>query len=597
MQVGALATIHIILYAFAGTAISVLSIWSYYRNKEEIHKGMGTFLFGAGVASVWCYSLVGLTYVTDVEMLIALDKLRLIAMHVSFLAWAAFTSRYSGELKHAPKSLEVIAVSGTLLIVGLILTNHIHGLLWSGVVMNEQLMVPNVAETTLYWVAVGYSYFLFFAGLVMVFTYALTAGELGKQQATFIIGGAALLLIFNVLSIVEVFPHGSDYTPIGIVFLSGAVLYAVLRKDLFKTRPVTKQQILDAVTERVIVFDRRHDVSNVNGGSDDVFKHVSQGDKLDEALPDGLVSDITDRLEELDSQDGTYQRIPITSNFVYEGESEMRHFNVELIPIERVGEKVEQAAIALRDVTEQRREERKLKESNRHLTEFAASLSHDLWEPLRISEAYLDRAENEDNPEHLDTVRQSLDEVREMVDEIVTFAAQHQTPESTSNIDFSDFVRKVWDDGKYADTDAKLIIEESGEIEAETGRLQHLLDHLFDNSVKHNDSSVMIRVGVTDSGFYVEDDGKGISHSRRTEVFETGLTTGKGTGFGLPIVRSISTAHGWSILVTDSEAGGVRFEFVFDSINPDEFDLEDKTVITNEGTSLDIDSNGRPVRL
>jgi len=44
-------------------------------------------------------------------------------------------------------------------------------------------------------------------------------------------------------------------------------------------------------------------------------------------------------------------------------------------------------------------------------------------------------------------------------------------------------------------------------------------------------------------------------------VFDAGYTTSEdGTGFGLPIVKEIVEAHDWSIAVTESEAGGARFE-------------------------------------
>ncbi|WP_161782039.1 sensor histidine kinase, partial [Halolamina rubra] len=61
-------------------------------------------------------------------------------------------------------------------------------------------------------------------------------------------------------------------------------------------------------------------------------------------------------------------------------------------------------------------------------------------------------------------------------------------------------------------------------------------------------------------GFYVADDGPGIDDG--IDPFDTGATTSEeGTGFGLPIVQSIAEAHGWSVSVAESEAGGARFEF------------------------------------
>ena len=62
-------------------------------------------------------------------------------------------------------------------------------------------------------------------------------------------------------------------------------------------------------------------------------------------------------------------------------------------------------------------------------------------------------------------------------------------------------------------------------------------------------------------GFYVEDDGPGIPEGERERVFEDGYSTVEGgTGFGLNIVREIARAHGWEVRVTESAAGGARFE-------------------------------------
>ncbi len=72
--------------------------------------------------------------------------------------------------------------------------------------------------------------------------------------------------------------------------------------------------------------------------------------------------------------------------------------------------------------------------------------------------------------------------------------------------------------------------------------------------------------GETDvDGFYVADDGPGISPEDRDQVFESGYTTADhGTGFGLTIVEQIADAHDWTIDVTESADGGARFEFRVD---------------------------------
>jgi signal transduction histidine kinase len=45
-------------------------------------------------------------------------------------------------------------------------------------------------------------------------------------------------------------------------------------------------------------------------------------------------------------------------------------------------------------------------------------------------------------------------------------------------------------------------------------------------------------------------------------VLEQGYTTSdEGTGFGLAIVSTIASAHGWTVTVTTGADGGARFEF------------------------------------
>jgi signal transduction histidine kinase len=63
-------------------------------------------------------------------------------------------------------------------------------------------------------------------------------------------------------------------------------------------------------------------------------------------------------------------------------------------------------------------------------------------------------------------------------------------------------------------------------------------------------------------GFYVADNGPGIPPDERPKVFEAGYSTSEdGTGFGLNIVAEVARSHGWEITVTESRAGGARFEF------------------------------------
>lgn len=67
-------------------------------------------------------------------------------------------------------------------------------------------------------------------------------------------------------------------------------------------------------------------------------------------------------------------------------------------------------------------------------------------------------------------------------------------------------------------------------------------------------------VGCLENGFAVEDSGQGILPSASDSIFDAGYPAAEGTGLGLAIVNRLVEAHGWTVTVTEGNAGGARFE-------------------------------------
>ena len=58
----------------------------------------------------------------------------------------------------------------------------------------------------------------------------------------------------------------------------------------------------------------------------------------------------------------------------------------------------------------------------------------------------------------------------------------------------------------------------------------------------------------------IEDDGPGVSHEKRNEILKRGKRldeTKPGTGLGLSIVKDITEEYKGSLLLTDSDLGGL----------------------------------------
>jgi signal transduction histidine kinase len=238
-----------------------------------------------------------------------------------------------------------------------------------------------------------------------------------------------------------------------------------------------------------------------------------------------------------------------------------------------------------------RRANAQLRAQNERLDEFASIVGHDLRNPLNTLSISLELAERTGDEEHFERATRSVDRMEGLIDDLLALARQGESagePEPVSLAAVTDDARDTVETG-----DATVTVTEDLTVRADRSRLRQLLENLLRNAVEHGSTSpgsqapedavehgspnsrgeipehpiqyvgtVTITVGaIDDRGFYVADDGPGIPDDERSQIFETGYSTaGSGSGIGLAIVKRIVDAHDWEITVTDSEAGGARFE-------------------------------------
>jgi signal transduction histidine kinase len=224
---------------------------------------------------------------------------------------------------------------------------------------------------------------------------------------------------------------------------------------------------------------------------------------------------------------------------------------------------------SIRYALERHRQERILERQNERLERFASIVSHDLRNPLNVAQGRLDHARDRpDETPHLDEAADALDRMERLVEDLLDLAREGRRVDAYEAVDVADLVRTAWENVETPGSD--LVVEVSGTVSADPGRLTQLFENLFRNGVEHGVSTptgtdatdgVTITVGSLPDGVYVADDGVGIPEGDREAAFEAGYTTAEdGTGFGLDIVGGIVDAHDWSIAVGESAAGGARFD-------------------------------------
>ncbi|MCU4741845.1 ATP-binding protein [Halobacteria archaeon AArc-m2/3/4] len=213
-----------------------------------------------------------------------------------------------------------------------------------------------------------------------------------------------------------------------------------------------------------------------------------------------------------------------------------------------------------RDITELKRREEELELQTQRLDRFASFASHDLRNPLNIAQGYLELAIENGDGSRLGEVQRALEKMDELIDDLLSTAQSDVGLASVGPVPLEAVVEDVWAERMAADATLRTEFPEETVIHADESLLRQLLENLFRNALDHAGARVEITVGVTETGFFVADDGPGIPAGDQDAIFEYGYTNAEGgTGIGLAIVNQVADAHDWSLSVSAALSGGARF--------------------------------------
>lgn len=213
----------------------------------------------------------------------------------------------------------------------------------------------------------------------------------------------------------------------------------------------------------------------------------------------------------------------------------------------------------VRDINDRKKKEKEIERNRDRLDNVISIMSHDLRNLLNVGMARSEMIAEEYDDENAEAVNDSLDRMAELISDSLDIARTGRKVQEFESVNLQRLVKNCA--GNTVPKSTVVHCEDQLIVEGDKSRLSNLLENLFNNSVEHNDSSVNIRVGMVENGFYVEDTGDGIDDENRDKVFESGFSNGRGSGLGLNIVKQVANAHEWDVEVMESEEGGARFEF------------------------------------
>jgi PAS domain S-box-containing protein len=307
----------------------------------------------------------------------------------------------------------------------------------------------------------------------------------------------------------------------------------------------------------------------------------------------------------------------VTDPDVYDIEAfdgERRTVRLEGRPIRDASGEVVRGVVTLTDITERRRYQQQLEESNERLEQFAYAASHDLQEPLRMVSSYLSLLErrygdvlDEDGREFLEFAVDGSDRMRDMIEALLAYSRVETRGDPFEAVDLEAVLQAVIDDlsVQIEESDADIEVVDLPTVRGDRSQLRQVFQNLLSNAIEYSgDEPPRVRVeaerpaggrhgaagrdqppgdggpeaagGSTESSrpesdveawvVSVADEGIGIDPENADRVFEVfqrlhSRADHEGTGIGLALCERIVERHGGDIWVESTPGEGSTFYF------------------------------------
>ncbi|MCU4717831.1 sensor histidine kinase [Halapricum hydrolyticum] len=588
------------------TAVTGRTAWR--QRPKPGARSIALFLFSI---AAWVLALLTTAMTTTYYPSLVAETCSFLASASAVVWFLVFTFEFAGYEHLATRRTVGLLFVEPIVMAPVVLTNELHGLYWSSferapAYFSHFRAVPG----PLFGLHVSYMYGLFVVASVLLVIRTVRSRSLHRRQSVLI---SAALLVTWAGNAGTILTERATLQVVGTGVGALALFVAIFGFRLLEVVPTARATVMDRIDVGIVVLEGGDRITDINAYAREILglgpEDTVVGMPADAALGERFeVFDVDATANEATIELGT--------------DDESRVYRVDVSPLsDRLGRSIGRVFI-IQDVTERRRRQRELRRQNERLDEFAEIVAHDLRNPLNVANGYVERMRVADE-EYLDEIADAHERMEAIIDDVLALA-RHQAAIETEPVALESATEDAWETVETADATLRVadritIRADRGRL------LEQLFENLFRNAVEHGTTSsqsqvpedpvengpmrpdsqalrgsvendpmrpdsqarqdserrspsgsrtqsddavehaetdVTITIGALEEGFYVADDGPGIDPERREEVFDPGETSRTdGTGFGLAIVDSIADAHGWDVRVTESDAGGARFEF------------------------------------
>ncbi len=471
-------------------------------------------------------------------------------------AFLVFVLQYIGQSEWVNRRTIGLLSIGPLVNLGLVWTNHQHHFYVSHATLETAngLVMLDTPIAIGFWLVVVYNYLLLLLGAVLVFRMFAVTDHLFRSQTAAMLIGVAAPWLSNVLFILDIRPAGIDITPLAFIITGMALLWAVFRHELLEIVPIprdlTREALLDTITDATVVVDENGMVVDINPAGRELAAEVSDpiGRHLDRVYPelDALV-------ERGRSETTTHEEVEIGRT---DGN---RYFDVQVSPLQGVTGPRGHIVI-LHDITGRARHRQRLEVMNR-------VLRHDIRNDINLILAHADEVLNGNGEceERVDRIKDLAFDVVDLSERARTAGESLGREDVLDTIDLVPVIEQHLDELRRDYPDADIAHDLPGEaIVWAHPLIDSAVNNVIENALEHNNRdtptlAVSIRDGDEDDfvDLQIADNGPGIPSVER-EVIRSGTETQvqHSSGLGLWLTNWIISESGGDVSFADNDPRG-----------------------------------------
>ena len=249
---------------------------------------------------------------------------------------------------------------------------------------------------------------------------------------------------------------------------------------------------------------------------------------------------------------------------------------------ELLGERLEERYRAEQALEEKAQE---LERSNADLQQFAYVASHDLQEPLRVMNGYLDLlrdsvdGSNNEAQSMISRIKRATERMDALIEDLLEYARVDAQPDPFRETDLNEIL-------EYALGNLEVIIKENDvtveqtnlpKVKGDQSQLLQLFQNLIANAIKfRSDRPCVVTIRADRDGdvwqMSVEDNGIGIDGAQVDRIFTiferlNPLERYPGSGIGLSVCKKIVERHGGKIWAESAVGKGTTMHFTLPAID------------------------------